>query len=249
MHLKRISLLCYFFHSWNRTNRKITFCWAIEQEMSLWQLFDSSARVQTSNFVWVIWQRQINCVWELCSVIYTIQSWLIGPSMWPGSHSSSHYTAHLHSWPPPSVAGVIRSQCVLSAFWMYSHLCFEEITQWAVLLLQEKRSLFLNYLPNFPTIPFAFIHLTNEPKPSHMKCFHTKPQSIHFNFPFFSPPAMNERKNFRAPFLIDLPKFSPHHHSKNPLGTKGFLFCNNTKVISQVLFLAPAFSKGKRRYQ
>lgn len=92
------------------------------------------------NHVRVVWRRQINCVWELCPAIYTIQSWLIGPSMWPGSHSSSHYTANLHSWPPPNVAGMIRSQRVFNGFWMYSHLCLGETRQWVTLLLQEKSS-------------------------------------------------------------------------------------------------------------
>lgn len=68
----------------------------------------------------------------------------------------------------------------------------------------------------FPAIPFAIIHLTNESKPSHVKCFDTKPKSIHFNFPFFSPPAMNESKNFRAPFLIDLPKVLPPPPPQKP---------------------------------
>lgn len=65
------------------------------------------------------------------------------------------------------------------------------------------------------------------------------PQNRHFNFTLFFPAATNKGKNFRVPFLIDLPKkkFSPTTNPKTPLGTKGFLFCNNTKVISQVLFL------------
>lgn len=87
-----------------------------------------------------------------------------------------------------------------------------------MLLLQEKQlgHFSIIYLPEiFSTIPFAITHL-NESQPSHMKCFHTKPQSIHFNFAFFSPPAMIESKNFRAPYLIDLPTILPPPPPQNP---------------------------------
>lgn len=52
-------------------------------------------------------------------------------------------------------------------------------------------------------------------------------------WPFLS---MMKRKNFRTP-----PPPNP-----NPFDTKTFRFCNNTKVISQVLFLAPTFSSAKK---
>lgn len=57
---------------------------------------------------------------------------------------------------------------------------------------------------------------------------------------------MIESKNFRASCLIDLPKILPPPPlPQNPSWHKRFLFYNNTKVISQVLFCPLFFSEEK----
>lgn len=145
--------------------------------------------------------------------------------MWLGSYWSSHYTAHMHSWPPPSASAVIRSHIPLHLGGIHTCLWMKHGNRSSSSPERKARTI-LHYLPSwniFQTVSFAIIHLTNESKLSHVKCSDTKPQSIHFNLALFSPPAMNESKNFRAPFLIDLPKILPPPPSqKTLLAQKGF---------------------------
>lgn len=129
----------------------------------------------------------------------------------------------------------------------HEHVCF-----WRQQKCERRFHFAIIFSPEiFPDILAAFAHSTNEKKHRHTKQLDTEPKCIHFNFSLFSPPTTSESQDFKAPFLIDLPKtLPPPPPPETPLGTKGFLFCNNTRVISQVFFaplLPTLHPKWKRK--
>lgn len=150
--------------------------------------------------------------------------------MWQISHSSSHDSAHNPDR---------RSEPFPTPPWWVFHV-FLRVQRRRAMHLPPDRSLANSWI--FTQLKYLHFLLPSStwqmnPNPVMWSALTQKPKAYILTFPFFS--FIHESKQgFQGSFLIDVYKILPSNTApKTPLCTKGFLFCNNTKVISQFLFV------------